>query len=205
VPESPGTVFSSVFLDKNPPIDARIDEMIQWGKRFHKLGVVQGQEGNLSFRTKLGFIITGHGITLDDLTKDTVVEVKGVVFGLNKPSVYVKGQVTPSMETLLHSGIYEVLPEINVIFHTHDNDVLKVTDKIGITSTDIEQPAGSQKLVEETMKLVKLNKSIRYFVLKKHGVIALGTSMSDAGNLTEEMHNKAKNSVEFKASKKRQS
>jgi len=205
VPESPDIVFSSVFLDNNSLIDVRIDEMIQWGKRFHELGVVQGQEGNLSFRTKLGFIITGHAITLDDLTKDKVVEVKGVVFGLNKPSVYVKGQVTPSMETLLHSGIYEVLPEINAIFHTHDSAVLKLVDKIGIFSTDIEQPAGSQKLVEVAMKLIKLNKSIRYFVLKNHGVIALGTTMSDAGNLTEEMHNKAKNSVEFKVSKKRQS
>ncbi len=204
MPEITDIMFSSVFLDNNSPVDAYIDEMIQWGKRFHKLGVVQGQEGNLSFRTKLGFIITGSGITLDDLTKDTVVEVRGVVFGLNKPSVYVKGQVVPSMETLLHSGIYEALPEINVIFHTHANDVLKVADKIGIPSTDLEQPAGSEKLSEEAVNFLKLNMSVRYFVLKNHGVITLGATMSEAGKLMEEMHNKAKNSVEFKAGKKRQ-
>ena len=198
-------VFSSVFLDKNSPIDTHIDEMIQWGKRFHKLGVVQGTEGNLSFRSKLGFIITGSGITLDDLTKDTVVEVRGVVFGLNKPSVYVKGQVAPSMETLLHSGIYEALPECNVIFHTHANDVLKAAEEIGIPSTGVEQPAGSQKLAQEAVNLVKLNESVRYFVLKNHGVIALGATMSETGKLMEEMHNKAESSVKHKASKKRQS
>jgi L-fuculose-phosphate aldolase len=203
VPEIAGVMFSSVFLDKNSPIDTRIDEIIQWGKRFHKLGAVQGTEGNLSFRTKLGFIITGSGIALDDLTKDTVVEIRGVVFGLNRPSVYIKGQVVPSMETLLHSGIYEVLPEINVIFHTHANDVLKVAEKIGIPSTDVEQPVGSQKLAQETVNLVNLNKSVRYFVLKNHGVIALGETMSEAGKLMEEMQNKAENSVRFKASKKR--
>ena len=205
MPEIAGVLFSSVFLDKNSPVDVRIDEMIQWGKRFHELGAVQGVEGNLSFRTKLGFIITGSGTALDGLTKDAAVEVRGVVFGLNRPSVYTKGQVVPSMETLMHSGIYELLPEVNAIFHTHDNSVLKVAEKFDIPSTGVEQPAGSQELAQEVVNIVKLNKTSRYFVLKNHGVIALGATMLDAGELTEEMHNKAESSVQVKTSKKRPS
>ena len=104
------------------------------------------------------------------------------------------------METFLHSGIYEALPEINVIFHTHASDVLKVAEKIGIPSTAVEQPAGSQTLTQEALDFVNQNKSIKYFVLKNHGVIALGATMSEAGKLMEDMHNKAKNT---KASKKR--
>jgi ribulose-5-phosphate 4-epimerase/fuculose-1-phosphate aldolase len=191
VPETTRVSFSSVFLDRDSPNDARIDELAQWGKRFRELGMVQGAEGDLSFRTKLGFIITGSEATIGNLTRDTIVETRGVVFGLNRPSVYVKGQVTPSVETLLHSGIYEVLPEVSAIFHLHDSTILKVADELGFPSIDMEQPIDSQELVQEVVRLVKLDKSARYFVLKNHGVVALGTTVAEAGKLMEEMHDKA--------------
>ena len=196
-------MFSSVSLDKNPPVDVRIDEMVQWGKRFHQSGFVHGVEGNLSFRTKLGFIITGNGIALNSITKDTAVEVRGVVFGLNKPSVYTKGKIEPSMEALLHAGIYEILPEINAIFYLHAQNVLKVAEKLGILSTCAEQPAGSQELAQEVVNLIKLNQNERYFVLRNHGVIVLGTTMSEAGKLAEEMQNKAESSVKVMPIKKK--
>ena len=203
MPEIGGVIFSSIFLDKTSPDDPRIDEMAQWGKKIRESGAVHGVEGNLSFRTKLGFIINGTGMVLDNINKDTVVEVRGVVFGLNRPSVYVKGVVVPSMETLLHSGIYEALPEVNAIFHTHDNAVLKVTDKLGIPSTGTEQPAGSIELVQEAVNLIKLNDSVRYFVLKNHGIIALGATMAEAGALLEKMQDKADISGLNKGSRKK--
>lgn len=196
-------VFSSVFLSKDSLVDPQIDEMVKWGKEFCELGVVQGLEGNLSFRTKLGFIITGSGVAVDNLTKDTVVEVRGVVFGLNRPSVYVKGLVVPSMETLLHSGIYEVLPEVNAIFHTHDSVILKAAGKLGIPMTSLEQPAGSQELAQEAVSLVKLNKSARCLVLKNHGVIALGATMAEAGKLMEDIHARAQDTGLNKTVKKK--
>ena len=62
MPEIAGVSFSSVFLNKTSPVDPRIDEMILWGKKFHALGAIEGVEGNLSFRTKMGFIITAQGL-----------------------------------------------------------------------------------------------------------------------------------------------
>ena len=109
MPENTGVAFSSVFLDKTPPVDVRIDEMLGWVKKL-------GAEDNLSFRTKMGFVINGGNIAPENITKDTVVEVRGVVFGLNRPSIYAKGQVTPAADTLLHSDVYEALPEINAMF-----------------------------------------------------------------------------------------
>lgn len=187
-----GVIFSPVFLDKTPPNDPHIDEMMQWGKKFFTSGAVRGIEGNLSFRTKLGFIITGTGVALNNIAKDNIAEVRGVVFGLNRPSVYIKGLVVPSMETLLHSGIYEALPEINAIFHTHENAVLKIADKLGILSTGTERPAGSAELAQEAVDLVRLNNSVRYFLLRNHGVIALGATMAEAGAVMAEMQGKAK-------------
>jgi L-fuculose-phosphate aldolase len=188
--ESNALAFSAVFLAKNPLNDEKIAQLAQWGKKFYTLGLVQGMEGNLSFRTRLGFIISGTGVALDALTPETVSEVTGVVYGLNKTSVYVKGQVVPSRETIMHSQIYEAQSGVNAIFHVHDALVMGQAGKLGIPVTSAEKEAGSQELAQEAVNLLKSNKDIRYFVLRNHGVIALGVTMDEAGKLVEEMRRK---------------
>ena len=54
-----------------------------------------------------------------------------------------------------------------------------------LPSTSLEQPAGSQELAQEAVNLMKLNQSVRCFVLKNYGVVALGATMSDAGKQIE--------------------
>lgn len=184
--ESNALAFSTVFLSKNSPNDDRITRMANWGKRFYSSELVKGIEGNLSFRTRLGFIVSGTSIALDALTPDTVVEVTGVVYGLNKTSVYVKGQVTPSREVILHSQLYEYHNGINAIFHVHDPSIMNKAEKLGIPVTASEQEAGSQALAQEAVNLLKINKNVQYFVLKNHGVIALGATMDEAGKAIEE-------------------
>jgi hypothetical protein len=136
VPENTNVAFSSVFLDKTPPVDVRIDEMLEWVKKL-------SAEDNLSFRTKMGFVINGSGIAPEKMTKDTVVEVRGVVFGLNRPSIYAKGQVTPAVDTLLHSDVYEALPGINAIFCLHGQTIMEAAGKLGLPATGVEQFPGS--------------------------------------------------------------
>jgi ribulose-5-phosphate 4-epimerase/fuculose-1-phosphate aldolase len=184
--ESNALAFSTVFLSKNSPNDGRITQLANWGRRFYSSGLVKGIEGNLSFRTRLGFIVSGTSIALDALTPDTVVEVTGVVYGLNKTSVYVKGQVIPSREVILHSQIYEYCNGINAIFHVHDPSIMNKAEKLGIPVTVSEQEAGSQALAQEAVNLLKINKNVKYFVLKNHGVIALGATMDEAGKAIEE-------------------
>ena len=196
--ENTGITFSSVFLDKVPPTDVRIDEMIQWGKKISEYGIIQGTEGNLSFRTKMGFIITGSDISLEKLTKDIVVEVRGVVFGLNRPSIYAKGQVVPSKETLLHSGIYEALPDINAIICLPGHIVLETAEKLSLPSISLEQSAGSQQLAQEAENLMKLNPSVRCFVIKNYCVVALGTTISEVGKHVEAIHAGAESCVKVK-------
>jgi ribulose-5-phosphate 4-epimerase/fuculose-1-phosphate aldolase len=188
--ESNALVFSSAFLVKTPPNDPRIQQLAQWGKKLHDYGTVKGTEGNMSFRTRLGFIITGTDISLDSLTPETVSEITGVVYGLNKTSVYVKGAALPSRETILHSQIYEARDDVNVIFHVHDAQVMSKAEKLGITVTDKEQPAGSPELVKEAINLLKFNKDIKYFILRNHGCVILGGNLDEAGNLVEEMRAK---------------
>jgi ribulose-5-phosphate 4-epimerase/fuculose-1-phosphate aldolase len=202
VPENTVTAFSSVFLDKNPPVDARIDEMLQWGKKIYGSGGGPAMAGNLSFRTKMGFIITGSGLAPGNATKDTVVEVRGVVFGLNRPSVYAKGQVAPAEEALLHSVIYEALPEINAIFFLTSNNMIEAAGKFGSPAAQTASPAGSRETAQEIVNLIKVNNNAGSLVINNCAVIISGKTMSDAGQLAAEIQSKTESGVKSGARKK---
>ncbi len=190
--ENNSSSFNCVFLTRGALTEPKIKQLATWGKRLVDIGAVKGTEGNLSCRSSLGFIITGTNIALNAINGETVAEITGVVYGLNKHSVYVKGMVNPSRETLLHTQIYEIREDMNVIFHAHDVEVMKQAVKLGIPVTELEQPAGSQELAQEAIKLLKLHRDTRYFILKNHGVVALGASMDEAGKLIDDMHAKIK-------------
>ena len=201
MPENSNIPFSSVFLDKNPPIDAHIDEMLQWCKKMYGLSSNPGIEGNLSFRTGMGFIITGSGLMLNCVTKDTVVEVRGVVFGLNRPSIYTKGQAAPSKEALFHSVIYEAFPEINAIFFLTSHNIIEAAQKSGVLSADTNRPAGSQELAQEVVNLFKSNNK-GPLIIKNRGVIMLGKTMPEAAQLTEKIQQNLENGVKARSGKK---
>ena len=182
----------TVFLSEVPPEDDRIDRLIYWGKRFHDLGLAQKSAGNLSFRTKNGFIITGTGVELEAIKKEKVVEVVKVDIKKDKITVYARGKVAPSKERLMHSAIYELRPEINAFFHTHDQLVVDLADELKIPCTEGEQARGSYELAKEAIRVLSLGKDIRYIVLRNHGIISIGKTMAEAGGLAEEMNQRAR-------------
>jgi creatinine amidohydrolase len=184
--------FKTIFLDENLPDDKRINQLIYRCRRFHKLGLAPKSAGNLSFRTKNGFIITGTGFELNDIKKENLAEVLEVKIGKNQILVYAKGRVVPSKESILHWEIYNLKPEINVVFHLHDQKVLESADKLKIPCTKREQPRGSYEQVEEVRKLLNSRKDIYYFVLKNHGIISMGKTMEEAGRLAELVHEEVK-------------
>ena len=203
MPENTSLTFSSVFLDKTHPTEVRIDEMVQWGKKIAEYGFIPGAEGNLSFRTKMGFIINCGSTPLENMSKDMAVEVRGVVYGLNRPSIYAKGQAALSKETLLHSGIYELMPEINAIICVPNRGILETAAKNGLPSTVVEWSAGSQELVQEAVNLINLNQNIRCFVLKNYCVVSTGATISDAGKQIESMQVSAETHAKVKSGKKK--
>jgi len=190
--ENNSLVFSSVFLARNPQNEPHVPQLAEWGKKLVASGVVKGTEGNLSFRTRLGFIITGTDVALDALTPENVSEITGVVYGLNITSVYVKGIAVPSRETIMHSQIYEERADVNAIFHVHDSRVTANADKSGIPVTAKEQPAGSLELAKEAVSLIQSNKDVKYFVLRNHGGVALGANMDEAAKLVADASAKVK-------------
>ena len=193
-----GVRFETTFLSKNPPRDERTDQLLYWCQRFDKLGLAPKSAGNLSFRTKQGFIITATGVELRAAEKANLVEVLKVEIQEVQILVYAKGRVVPSKESVLHSEIYNLRPEINAVFHTHDQLVVELADELKLPCTEGEQPRGSYELVKEVQRILRLIEDARYLVLRNHGVIAMGETMAEAGRLAENMNRIARDFAQRK-------
>ena len=180
--------FKTVFLSKNPPDDDRTKELIYWAKRFDKLGLAPKSAGNLSFRTKKGFIITATGVALRAAEKENLVEVLEVEIEQAQIVLHVKGKGVPSKESVLHSGIYDSRPEINAVFHIHDELVVGLADELKLPCTQGEQPRGSYELAKEVDRVLGLAEDTRYLVLRNHGVVAMSETLEEAGRLVEDTH-----------------
>ncbi len=191
--ETTGVRFETVFLSNSPPDDERVDRLIYWCQRFHDLGLAPKSAGNLSFRTKQGFVITGSGINLGAIKKDEFVEVLKVEMETNRTLVYARGRIVPSKESLLHSEIYHLRAGVNAVFHIHDQLVLELADELEIPCTEREQPRGSYQLVREASELLVRTEGVECFVLKNHGVVAVGETLEDAGRLAERINKMARN------------
>lgn len=182
-----GVKFEVRFLEKKEIIDDNIKELIVWCRKFNELGLAPkydgGSAGNLSVRTEKGFIITGSNTDFSDVKEDGFVEVTNC--DKEKKIITCNGVKKPSSESFLHYSIYKKRSDVNVIFHAHDDIVLKKLDEV---ATENDQPYGSIKLVQEVIKVLKDN---YYIMMKNHGVISLGSTMEKAGELLIRKHEEA--------------
>ena len=198
VGQTTGVRFETVFVSKNPPDDDRVDELIYWSWRFDELGLAPKSAGNLSFRTKNGFVITATGVALKDAARDNLVEVLKVEVGEAQIVVDARGKVVPSKESVLHSEIYELKPEINAVFHIHDQLVVELVDELNLPCTEGEQPRGSYELVTEANRLLRLTTEAKYIVLRNHGIISMGETLEEAGKLAEDINKTAQDVAQKK-------
>jgi ribulose-5-phosphate 4-epimerase/fuculose-1-phosphate aldolase len=185
--------FRTIFLAKNFSKNRKIDLLIKWGKAFARMGIAPETKGNLSFRTQFGFIITGTGTVLGNLKPKDFVEVLRIERKKQEFTARCKGKIVPSMESLFHNEIYNLRPEINAVFHLHDNLVLTKGEKLKIPCTEKEQPAGSIALVEEIRKLLEKRKTVNYLIIKNHGVISLGKTLLKTKDRIKFFNKQAKN------------
>lgn len=181
-----GVKFKTVFENKLAPSDTRIEDLKYWCRIFHEKNLAPpypgGSFGNLSFRIRNdtnNFIITGSRIGLkNSLTNDSFVEVVNCDF--ENKIIYVNGTREPSSESMLHFAIYKSHPEINAIFHGHCAELLENSSKLEIPTTSKEESYGTMELVNSVLEIIDKNDMV---MMKKHGFIALGTTMEEAGEI----------------------
>lgn len=95
--------------------------------------------------------------------------------------IYYKGKQKPAVDTPIHIKIYEYLPQINFIIHTH-------TYIQGAPMTSISNPCGSIEEFNEIKRVIiehyqdtTLNQYT--FNLKGHGSMVLGHTLPDVQNI----------------------
>ncbi len=94
------------------PYHHAIEKLIEAGQRLDARGWVAATGGNLSARLDDGSVaITVSGRHKGDLVPEDIMRV-----GMDGASLDGK---KPSAETLLHTGLYKVRPDVNAILHTH--------------------------------------------------------------------------------------
>lgn len=190
--EYSGTKFKTKLVQGKRDLN-KASELIKWCREFYKMGIASPSgkvAGNISTRTKKGFLITPSGQNFSKLKAEQLVEVIEV----NKKTHTIKaiGKLKPSSEAFLHAGIYKARPEVNAILHGHNSTITKNPEKFGLVETEKEQPYGTPALRDEVLKVLNENNLLQ---MKNHGFIALGKTLKEAGERAHKLYRKA---LEFK-------
>ena len=85
--------------------------IIETSLAMNRLGINQGTSGNVSARTKAGFLITPSGVPYEETTPEMIV-------AMDLDGTY-EGDWLPSSEWRMHLDIYRARPEAGAVVHTH--------------------------------------------------------------------------------------
>lgn len=145
--------------------------------------------GNISARiSEDAFLITPSGRAYDTLKPEELSLVS-----LSDGSF--TGSFKPSSETGMHAAVYKLRPGADFIIHTHQHyaTVLSVQGE-DIPSAPCAEYAfpGTPDLHRKVAATVEAHPGDNTFLMARHGVLAIGTSLSDAFSLAEELEAYAK-------------
>lgn len=162
-------------------------------RRMSGSGLVVGTSGNVSARTEEGnVLITPSGLDYAVLEPEDVVLV-------DPDGRVLEGDLLPSVETPMHTGIYRARPDVSGIVHTHARfstilaclgwEIPPVHYMLAVLSDEGRVPLapyatyGTRELAENAV--AALGSFHRACLLRNHGTIAVGASPEEAYSRTE--------------------
>ena len=168
-------------------------EIVETCRRMSASGLVAGTEGNVSARTLEGnVLITPSGLDYAAMEPEDVV-----VVSLDGRTL--EGPFEPSVETPMHTGIYRTRPETLGIVHTHarfsttlaclDWEIPPVHYMLASLSDEGRVPVaryatyGTEELARNATEA--LGGAHRACLLRNHGTICVGATVSEAYSRTE--------------------
>jgi len=172
--------------------------MINACKRLHMRGILSGVGGNISLRSSNANIIltSTSGIAIMDMLLDDIIAID-ISDIKNDNYKILKGNHKPTSEILLHGGVFDMRPEVNAVIHTHP----PITTAFACTACEINYKiqedqrwyigdidsipfifSSSKALAEAALPKLKENYAL---LLKNHGIVVLGDSLSEAITITE--------------------
>ena len=172
------------------------EEIIRTGIRMNELGINQGTSGNISVRWQEGILLTPTGIPYEELNPEDIC--------YQNWEGEVEGRLERSSEWRFHLAIQKNRKDVNAVVHTHSNHAT------ALAIQEMEIPAihymvaagggpnircapyatfGTEELSQHALKALENRKCC---LLSHHGVIATGTSISNALWLAGEVETLAK-------------
>jgi L-ribulose-5-phosphate 4-epimerase len=142
--------------------------------------------GNVSVRTEAGHVlVTPSGMEYEGMVEDDIIV-------LTLKGERVEGTLRESVDTVAMLYIYERMPEVNAIIHTHQpyatavgliQDVFPValSTLANVVLGDVKvAPYSSPASIDMGIQTVNYIGNRRAVILKHHGVIAVGPKLKDA-------------------------
>jgi len=182
-----------------------LDEKIQVLEASQKMaekGLVVGTSGNVSLRlspvdSRELLAVTPNGRYYDSLT---VADIQVIDFEVEP----VEGDLAPSVETMMHIGIYQTRKNINAVVHIHspyasalsvagmeipailDDQVIFLGGEIRLAEYALP---GSEELVANVLTALVERNAV---LLPNHGAVGIGRTMRDAFTACELVEKAAK-------------
>ncbi|MDD5483907.1 MAG: class II aldolase/adducin family protein [Kiritimatiellae bacterium] len=160
-------------------------ELVNYGKKIARSGLVAGAGGNISARDGKIIWMKPSGFAMDEMRP---ADLCGMDL---KSGRQIAGKNKPTSEFNMHLAIYRVRPEITAVFHTHSpwasgvisagvkikpmfaefiNDLGRVTTIPYVTPTTMELAQAVKKAARNHDTIFMVN----------HGVLAVGQVMKQA-------------------------
>ncbi len=172
-------------------------QIIRTAQNFNATALSMGTSGNVSARTKGGFLITPTGIAYDEMHEGDIVFVD--FEGSAVPS-----HATPSSEWRFHRDIYQSRPEINAVVHVHSHYATAIActrQEIPAFHYEVALAGGHSILCAEyaTFGTQALSDNIAIALkdrtaclIANHGQVTLGESIKQAFTLSQSVEGLAK-------------
>ncbi len=160
--------------------------IIDCALKMEKYGLVVFSGGNISMRLSDGnFLVTPSAMEYDSMLQEDVVLVDAAgntIEGSRRP--------TSDLQAILY--IFQKMPEINVVLHTHQSKAVAVSlmvDQLPVISTTmVDELYGEVPVAPFTISsdigmgvsVVEYAKKALAVILKQHGVITFGNSLEQA-------------------------
>ncbi|MDR0600191.1 MAG: class II aldolase/adducin family protein [Treponema sp.] len=162
------------------------EEVRRAGMKLDRYGLIALSGGNVSVRMPTGeFLVTPSGMIYEDMVPADVLVMTG-------GGDVIEGERSPSVDTEALLYIFNKMPHINAVIHTHQpyaTAVGLVADELPCIVTTLPNAAKGPVKVCPFSSAASLDMGVQTVencgdtlavILKCHGVMALGTSLKEA-------------------------
>lgn len=184
-------------LWSDPELDRRRAQarrdLVEFGRRAYRAGLIPGFSGNLSIRVAPGEIwVSPSGVNKGFLQESDLIAVDE-----EGNLLYSRGHRRPTSETPMHTAIYRIRPDVGAVCHTH----APFATAFAVAGLDLSDPIlpevvlsiGEVPLIpyatpatQEVARVVgEVMKTHQAGLLANHGLITVGRTLAEAYARTE--------------------